>query len=107
MSSAFFHFYNPGVFLELMPKYLPIPEGLVLISGVFELIAGLFLLGNRFRIQGSNLAILLLLTFFPVHFQHILDGGLQTQHFHFNTTGAIIRFVFQFVLIYWAWAVRK
>lgn len=107
LTSGFLHFYRPTIFLELMPEYFPIPEGLVLISGLFELITGLFLLGKRFRVQGSNLAILLLLSFFPIHFQHLLDGGLQSNHFHFGLNGALVRFGFQFFLIYWAWWVRK
>lgn len=107
LTSGFLHFYKPHIFLELMPAYFPIPEGLVLISGLFELIAGLFLLGKRFRIQGSNLAILLLVSFFPIHFQHLLEGGLQSGHFHFGFNGAAARFGFHFVLLYWAWWVRK
>ena len=41
------HFLNPEPFVLIVPPYLPAPELLVAISGVFEVLGGVGLLIDR------------------------------------------------------------
>ena len=54
------HFLNPGLYLGLMPPYLPWHRELILISGVAEMAGGLAVLVPRLRIAaGWGLIVLL------------------------------------------------
>tara|TARA_R110002111_G_scaffold100975_1_gene156377 strand:+ start:19327 stop:19704 length:378 start_codon:yes stop_codon:yes gene_type:complete len=67
------HFVNPEFYLKIMPPYLPFHKELVLVSGVCEILLGIFLLIPKC----SNLAawgiVALLIAVFPANiylYQH-------------------------------------
>lgn len=105
--SGVFHFIFPLIYRELMPDWVPNPEAAVYISGLFEGIAGLFLLSPKFKDQGRRIAILLLIAFLPVHIQHVVNGGSQTAHFQFGMGFALVRLGLQFLFLYLAFKLKS
>jgi uncharacterized membrane protein len=72
--AGFNHFRDPGVYLSIMPRYLPWPLELVYGSGVAEILGGiglLFPMTRRFSAWGL---IALLAAVFPANLQMALDG---------------------------------
>ncbi|PSQ96006.1 MAG: hypothetical protein BRD55_08130 [Bacteroidetes bacterium SW_9_63_38] len=61
------HFLWPGVFVRIMPPYLPRPLLLVYISGVAEVLGGIGVLIPGLRGYAGWGLILLLCAVFPVH----------------------------------------
>ena len=105
--SGILHFVNLEFYLKIMPEYLPIPWALVFISGGLEILAGLGLLVSEHRKTASYLIIVLLILFFPVHIDHVLNGGHISDKISISTAGAWGRLLFQVVFIVWAWRVGK
>ncbi len=68
------HFVNPGMYVKIIPDYLPAPEALNLISGAAEVAGGLgvFIPGLR-KAAGWGL-IALLIAVFPANIQMVFDG---------------------------------
>lgn len=67
------HFLSPDFYLPLIPDYLPFPNVLNTLSGIFEIVIGLLIWKSGYRrIGGLGFAILMVL-FIPahVHFIHI------------------------------------
>ena len=97
--SGVLHFYNSDFYLPMMPDFIPFHLELILISGVLELIFGIGVLIERSRVYSLWGIIGLLILFMSVHLNMFTTG---------NNLGIpiyllIIRVVFQFTLIYWAW----
>lgn len=98
------HFVHPLFYSGPMPPYLPFPMELIYISGVCELVLGLLLIPAKTRKLAASLIILMLILFFTVHIQMIVNdyqtGGIVLWI-------AIIRLPLQFVLIYWALKISR
>ncbi len=95
------HFLNPGIYLGMMPPWLPWPEALNYLSGAAEIAGGLGLLwaGTR-RLAGWGL-IALLVAIFPANVHVALQGempGLDVSPFMLW-----LRLPFQAVFIAWVW----
>lgn len=103
--SGVFHFLKPNIFLEIMPPWLPMKEALIFISGLLELTAAFLLFSKKFRSLGAGFALFLLISFFPVHIQHVIDGGSQTPHFQFGPLISWIRLIFQVIFLYCLWII--
>ena len=103
--AGLFHFINPVFYISLIPEWIDEKEFVIAISGLFEIILGLFLLFRETRKIAAILIIVMLLVFlFMVHFPmavDIFDNENPLLWF------AIIRIPIQFVLIYWAFRVSK
>jgi len=94
------HFVWPGVFVRIVPPYLPYPEALVYISGAFELLGGVGVLAPSVRVYAGWGLILLLLAVFPanVHMALYPDAFPRIPAW---TLWA--RLPLQFVLIAWVY----
>ena len=101
--AGFNHLMNPDFYLRIIPPALPNPEWLNVISGLAEIVLGVFLLEPRTRILAAWGIIALLIAVFPANlyaaFENVgLDGpgsgpgGL-----------AYVRLPFQALFIAWAW----
>jgi uncharacterized membrane protein len=74
IASGIYHFYNTDFFLAIMPEYMPWPKGLVLLSGITEIIAGgLFLLPGFIRL-GAVIILIHLVVFLIVHIDMIQNA---------------------------------
>jgi uncharacterized membrane protein len=102
-AAGFLHLLNPDFFVAIIPASLPNPEWLNLISGLFEIVIGVYLLEPRTRVLAAWGAIALMIAVFPANVNMMLenigpDGPGSGDPF---TNWA--RLPFQFVLILWAW----
>ena len=104
ISAGINHFYNTNWFLKIMPPYIPYHLELVYISGLFEILLGLFLLLNKTRKYSAYGLIILLIAVFPANIY--LAFNEEAQEF-LNITSLMaswVRLPLQFVLIgiaYW------
>lgn len=97
------HLANPGFYLKIMPPELPSPEWLNLLSGLAEIVLGVFLLEPKTRVYAAWGIIALLIAVFPANIYaaqaNIGPDGPGTG------PGALayLRLPFQAVFILWAW----
>lgn len=98
------HFINPEFYEKLMPPYIPFHWLCVFLSGVAEIFLALLLYPKRIRKIAAWLIIAMLVVFFVIHIQMVIDtwatGGMLFWI-------AIIRIPLQFLLIWWAWLYTK
>ena len=92
------HFVNPAFFIKAMPPYLPLHKGLVLVSGVCEILLGILLLVPKTSRLAAWGIVALLIAVFPANlyvFQHqdILPAPLIVH---------LLRLPLQGVFILWA-----
>lgn len=110
LMSAFFifagitHFIKPGIFLGIVPKFLPYPLHLVYISGACEILFAILLAMPATRHTGAWLLILLLIAVFPANIQMAISFYQQKNPYLWL---ALLRLPLQFVLIWWAWIYTK
>jgi uncharacterized membrane protein len=94
------HFRLPAVYLSMMPRFLPWPAGLVLVSGWAEIIGGLGLLIPKVRRIAAWGLIALLVAVFPANVQIALHGVLGLPAWLLW-----LRLPFQLVFVAWVyWA---
>ncbi len=67
------HFVRPGVYIFVMPPYFAVPLFWVLLSGVCEILGGVGLLLKPWRRLAAYALALLMVAFFPVHVQMLID----------------------------------
>ena len=101
--AGFNHLMNPDFYVAIMPPGLPNPEWLNLISGLAEIVLGVFLLEPRTRAFAAWGIIALLIAVFPANVYVALEnvglGGPGTGDPVFN----IVRLPFQALFLVWAW----
>lgn len=102
------HFVKPEPYVMMMPDYLPWHEGLVFVSGVFEVLLGvaLFVPNPQVRSLAGWGLVALLIAVLPANIW-MASEGIQPPGLEMSPTGAWIRVAFQAVFIYWAWAVTR
>lgn len=102
------HFYNPQSYYHIIPRYLPYPVVLNILSGFFEILFALLLISpktKRFAVYGI---ILMLLAFLPVHIQMVIDAPFLLGTLTVSPLVAWIRLVvLQPLLIWWAWGHKE
>ncbi len=91
---GFNHLMNPGMYLALMPPDLPNPEWLNLLSGLAEIILGVYVLEPRVRVLAAWGIIALLIAVFPANVYAALSGV---------SVFGWVRLPLQGILIVWAW----
>jgi uncharacterized membrane protein len=103
MFAGYNHLANPAFYLAIMPPDLPNPEWLNVISGLAEIVLGVFLLEPRTRIYAAWGIIALLIAVFPANMY------VATQNVGAEGPGSgagsanYIRLPFQLVFLVWAW----
>lgn len=98
--AGIFHFIKPKAYLRIMPRYLPAPKLLVLLSGVSEVLLGIGLLFEETKALAIYGIIAMLLMFLLVHFYMLSSKKAGAG---FPVWALIIRLPLQFVLIWWAY----
>lgn len=74
VASGLVHLVRPGVYLPIMPAYLPYPTVLILVSGVAEIAGGSGLLIPPTRRVARFGLIALLVAVFPANIQMAVNG---------------------------------
>ncbi len=97
------HLVNPAFFVAIMPPDLPNPEWLNVLSGLAEIVLGVFLLEPRTRVYAAWGIIALLVAVFPAN-MYAASANMGPEG---PGTGAgtlnYVRLPFQLVFIGWAW----
>jgi uncharacterized membrane protein len=98
------HLVAPRVFARAVPDYLPWHFGLVIVSGLFEVVLGIGLLIPGLQNLSARGLILLFIAVFPAN----VNMALHPDHFvqHSFTPILWARLPFQPLLIFWAWKAR-
>lgn len=96
------HFTHERFFLKIIPKWLPEPSLLVMISGIAEIALGLALMWMPIRYWASWAIAAMLISFFLVHADHLIRPPKG-----FPYIALIVRFILQFFLIAWVIWVRN
>ena len=98
------HFWHPDFYLPIMPKWLPYHKGLVMLSGICEILFALLLIFPSTRRLGAWCIILLLIAVFPANIQMMINYMNESNP---KLWIAIIRLPLQIVLIWWAYSFTK
>ena len=101
------HFTEPNFFLSIMPNYISFHLELVYLSGVFEVLFGLMLLFDKYRVLAAKGLILLLIAVFPANI-YLTQSPLAQSLLDITQETAIIRLPFQVLFILFAyWFTKK
>jgi uncharacterized membrane protein len=95
------HFVAPEAFASIIPRFLPAPVTLVLVSGFFEIAGGVGLLVPRVRRLASLGLVALYVAVFPANLNMALTGAAPPG-VHVSTIALWLRLPFQIVFIVWA-----
>ncbi len=94
------HFTSPTFFVAIVPPYLPAPEMLVAVSGVFEILGGLGVLIPATRRWAGYGLLALLVAVYPAN----IHMALHPEQFpDMSPTSLYVRLPFQFVFAALVW----
>lgn len=96
--AGFNHLMNPAFYLRIIPPDLPGPEWLNLVSGLAEIVLGVFLLAEpRVRALAAWGIVALLVAVFP--------ANVHAAVANVGDAGALawVRLPFQALFVVWAW----
>jgi uncharacterized membrane protein len=96
------HFRISAFYISIIPSYLPYPEILNIVAGIFEILFALMLIYKPTRKIAAWGIIALLIAFLPVHIA-MLSGHSMLNGKPVLPVWAWVRLFFQPVLIAWAW----
>ena len=101
------HFTEPNFFLSIMPNYMSFHLEFVYLSGFFEILFGLMLLFEKYRVLAAKGLILLLIAVFPANI-YLAQSSLALSMLDITQETAIIRLPFQVLFILFAyWFTKK
>jgi uncharacterized membrane protein len=104
IAAGILHFLRPGMYLRIVPPYLPWPRELVLVSGLSEVALGVLVLTPRFRVPAAWGLVALLVAVFPANLHMALHPELFRK---LHPVALWLRLPLQGVLIAWAfWYTR-
>ena len=95
---GFKHFTNIDFFLVIVPPYIPYPELMVYISGLFEIVLGVLLVPRKTRKYGALGLLVLLIAVFPANI-YLFTSEIAQNTFGISRQDALIRLPFQVPLI--------
>jgi uncharacterized membrane protein len=95
------HLWAPDAFLPIVPKWVPAPREVVLITGVCEIAGALALLAPRLRRWAGIMLALYAVCVFPANIKHAIDGiqlpGVPSSWWYHAP-----RLAMQPVIVWWA-----
>ncbi|HVP61548.1 MAG TPA: hypothetical protein VMT11_13370 [Myxococcaceae bacterium] len=100
------HFVSPGVFVRIVPRWLPAPGALVAISGACEILGGVGLLFPGTRRWAAWGLVALFIAVFPANVNMALNHLSFGRH-PVPTWALWARLPLQAVLIAWAWSFTR
>ena len=102
---GFNHLINPAFYLAIIPPDLPNPEWINLLSGLAEIVLGVFVLEPRVRVLAAWGLVALLIAVFPANvYVAVHNVGLPVGEP--GTGNAVLNWVrlpFQALFVVWAW----
>ena len=104
--AGFAHFINPQFYINITPSFIPFKQFLVDLTGVLEILGGIFVLFKTTRKTGVYLLLGLLILFFIVHLDMLFTYQVS-ENFILNKSLLLIRIIIQFILIGWVISLLK
>jgi uncharacterized membrane protein len=105
------HFIIPDSYVKMMPSYIPYHLELVYLSGLFEILLGIFILIPKYSKYAAWGIILLLIAVFPANINmainHIIPSFMENLSYKMQQIILWIRLPMQGVLILWAYWYTK
>jgi uncharacterized membrane protein len=98
--AGFNHFINSAFYLKIMPPFLPWHLPLVYLSGILEIVLGLFLFIPKFTHITAWGLIALLVAVFPANIHMAINHALYPEY---SVMALWLRLPLQFVLIAWTY----
>ena len=98
------HFINPGFYEPIMPPYIPAHLMMIYISGIAEILCGVFLLPKATRRIAAWGLVLLLVAIFPANIQMAINDAKRNDP---DLWIALVRLPLQLPLIWAAWRYTK
>ncbi len=99
--AGLFHLFRTGVFVRIVPNWVPMPHATVILTGWCEMLGAGALLTRRLRRLAGSMLALYAVCVFPANikhaFQHVALGG-RTLGWWYHAP----RLAFQPVLVWWA-----
>ncbi len=95
------HFVVPGVYVRIVPEWLPAARTLVLVSGAFEVLGGVGVLVPSTRRFAAWGLVALLVAVMPANVQMALDHATKWRGIPEWVLWA--RLPMQVPLVWWAW----
>ena len=102
-ATGFMHLLAPDFFVAIIPAGLPNPEWLNVLSGLAEIVIGVFLLEPRARVFAAWAAIALLIAVFPVNVNMALENLGPDGPGTGSPVVNWIRLPLQGLFVAWAW----
>lgn len=96
------HFLIPGMYMKIMPDYIPNHKAMVFWSGVFEVLGGIGIMIPFSKTISAIGLILLLVAVFPANLD-MFRKAWKKRGFSLFTLATLIRLPVQFWLIYWVY----
>ncbi len=97
------HFIKPLFYKPFVPGFLPFKISIIYISGVLEVVFGLFLFIPKYVKLASTGILILLLLFLPIHIWDVfMESPAIGSH-----KAALVRLLVQLLFIGWAFKVRQ
>jgi uncharacterized membrane protein len=103
IAAGFMHLMTPAFFVRIIPPELPNPEWLNVISGLAEIVIGVYLLEPRTRVYAAWGAIALFIAVFPANIYAAMENVGPEGPGTGIGAGNFARLPFQAVLLVWAW----
>ena len=105
VAAGFNHLLNPGFYVAIVPPGLPSPEWLNLLSGLAEIVLGVFVLEPRVRVLAAWGLVALLIAVFPANvYVAVHNVGLAADEPGAgNALLNWVRLPFQALFVVWAW----
>ncbi len=101
--TGFLHLINPGFFVAIIPPELPNPEWLNVISGLIEIVLGVYLLEPKTRVLAAWGVIALLIAVYPANVYMMLENVGPEGPGSGNPVVNWVRLPFQLLFGVWAW----
>ena len=101
--TGFLHLINPGFFVAIIPPELPNPGWLNVISGLIEIVLGVYLLEPRTRVLAAWGTIALLIAVYPANVYMMLENVGPEGPGTGNPVVNWVRLPFQLLFGVWAW----
>ena len=97
------HFRVPEFYVAIIPHYIPHPQLMNTLAGIFEIIFGLGLAFKFTRKWAAWGIVLMLIAFTTVHISMVTDAPFKIDEKTVSPLLAWLRLALQPVLIWWAW----
>jgi uncharacterized membrane protein len=97
------HLLSPDFFVAIIPEGLPNPEWLNVLSGLAEIVIGVYLLEPRTRVLAAWGAIALAIAVFPANVNMLIENIGPEGPGSGSPVANWVRLPFQALFVFWAW----